>query len=138
MNASIEISPRRAAEWLFTLIALGEIAVGILLTLLPGRMTGILLGVPLDGTAAVATRMLGIAVAAVGVAWWPDRNRLDPQRLRQVAAGFLVYNLGVGVLFLAYAWTADRALPMSWLVGAVHLLVGCTFIALMSRAPAAR
>ena len=117
--------------------ALGEIGVGILLALLPSPMTGILLGVPLEGTAAFATRVTGIAIAAVGFAWWPDRNRLDPQRLRQVAGGFLVYNLGVGVLFLGYAWTADRALPVSWLVGAVHLLAGCTFIALMNRAAAA-
>ena len=139
MNAPIEFpaAPRRAAEWLFTLMALGEIGVGILLALLPGPMSGILLGVPLDGTAAVATRMLGIAVAALGIAWWPDRRRLDPQRSRQVAAGFLVYNLGVGLLFLGYAWTADRALPVSWLVAAVHLLAGCTFIVLVNRASAA-
>jgi hypothetical protein len=97
---------------------------------------GFLLGAPLEGAGTVAARMMGIAVAALGLAWWPDRHRLDPPRLRQVAAGFIGYNVAVGLLFLAHAWTVDQPIPVSWLVGAVHVLTGCAF-AIVSRAPEA-
>jgi hypothetical protein len=130
MNAeSIEpgTGTRRAAEWLFTLSAVGEIGVGLLVALLPGPIMGLLLGAPLAGTGTVAARMTGIAIAALGIAWWPDRSSLDPRRLRQVAAGFIGYNLGMGLLLLAYAWTAGEPLPVTWLVAAAHLLAGCAF-----------
>ena len=136
MNASIEPSSRvrHTAEWLFALIALGEIGIGLLGTLFPAAVIGFLLGAPIEGTGAVAARLAGIAVASVGISWWPDRNRLDAERLRQIAAGFIVYNLGVGLLFVAYAWTADRLLPVAWLVAAVHLFAGGAFVVIMNRA----
>jgi hypothetical protein len=131
-------SARRAAELVFTLSAIGEIAVGLLVAVLPASVMGLLLGAPLDGTGVVAARMMGIAVAALGLAWWPDRNRLDPQRLREVAPAFIGFNLGVGIVFLAWGWTIGRALQVSWLVAAVHLLAASALAVARSRTPAPR
>ena len=134
---SLELSTRRAAELLLTLSAAGEIGVGLLVALLPGTVMGLLLGAPVTGTAAVAARMMGIAVVGLGLTWWPDRNSLDALRRSQLAAGFIGFNVGVGLLFLFYAWAADRTLPVSWLVAAVHLLAAGAFAVIVIRAGAA-
>jgi hypothetical protein len=131
-------SVRRAAEVVFTLSAIGEIAVGLLVAILPASVMGLLLGAPLDGTGVVAARMMGIAAAALGLAWWPDRHRLDPQRLREVAPAFIGYNLGVGLVFVGYSWTSGRALQVSSLVAAVHLLAASALAVTVSRTPAPR
>lgn len=125
--------PRPAAELLLTLSATAEIGVGLVVALLPIEAMQLLLGAPLDAAGAAAARVMGVAAAALGVAWWPDRRRLDPHRMRQVAAGFVAYNLGAGLAFLAYALTVDRPPLMPWLVAAVHLLAGGTFAVLASR-----
>jgi hypothetical protein len=124
---------RRAAELLLTLGAAGEIGVGLLLVSLPAFVTGLLLGAPLDGTGEIVARMMGIAVAALGLSWWPDRRRLDPRRLREVAPSFVGYNLGVGLLFLARSVAMGRTLSVPSLVAAVHLLVAGAFVATILR-----
>ena len=118
----------RAARLIFTLGALGEIGVGLLVTLFPGPVMGFLLGAPLDSAGTVAARMIGITVAALGVTWWAGRRGLDTRRLYENAGGFLVYNLGVGILFLAHAATTAHALPVAWLVAAGHLLLGSAYL----------
>lgn len=120
-------SARRAAELLLTLGAAGEIGVGLLVAALPALVMGLLLGAPLDRTGELAARIMGIAAAALGLSWWPDRNRLDPRRLRQIAPSFVGYNLGVGLLFLARSVAIGRALSVSSLVAAVHLLLAVAF-----------
>jgi len=64
----------------------------------------------------------------LSLAWWPDRKRLDSLRLRHVAASFIGYNIGVGLLFLVHEWTADRFLTVSWLVGNDLLEIIATFL----------
>ena len=55
---------RRVAEWLLTVSAVGEISVGLLGALLPGRVMELLLGAPVEGTGVIGARMMGIAVAS--------------------------------------------------------------------------
>ncbi len=123
----------RAARLIFTLGALGEMVVGLLVALFPGPVMGFLLGAPLDSTGAVAARMIGITVAALGVTWWTGRKSLDGRRLHEFAGGFLIYNFGVGVLFLVHAATAARALPIAWLVAGGHLLLGGVYLVALLR-----
>lgn len=124
---------RRAAELLFTLSAIGEITVGLLAALLPATIMGFLLGAPLDRAGLVVARMMGIAAAGLGLTWWPDRTRLEPWRLRELAVGFVGYNAGVGLVLAACAWSADRPLLTPWLVAAVHVLVAGAFAGLVKR-----
>jgi hypothetical protein len=116
------------AGLLLTLMALGELGVGVLVLAFPTPLTGLLLAAPMEGVGLVVTRMAGIAIAALGLTWWRARRDLD-QRFTRVAPGFLVYNLGVGLLFLAYALTAIGSVPLAWIVAAVHLLAGLAFAA---------
>jgi hypothetical protein len=113
---------------LLTLMALGELGVGVLVLAFPAPVMGLLLAAPVEGVGLVVTRMAGIAVTALGLTWWRARRDLD-QRLTRIAPGFLVYNLGVGLLFLAYAATAAGSVPVSWIVAALHLLAGLAFAA---------
>ncbi|HXX84173.1 MAG TPA: hypothetical protein VEN29_09340 [Casimicrobiaceae bacterium] len=123
----------RAVRLLIAGSAVGELAVGIAATVAPGALTNFLLGATVEGTGAVVARMAGIAVAALGLGWWIDRSRLDLSRLRRVAGSYLVYNFGIGALFLAYASTADRVILVSWMVAVIHLVAAGAFIVALAR-----
>jgi len=118
---------RRVAEILLTLVAFGEITVGAALLLWPDAVVEFLLEAPIGTAGTTIARMAGLAIAALGLAWWPDRNRLDDAPPRQIAVGFIGYNVAVGLLFIVYAWNAGQRLPFAWLVGVLHLLVGVIF-----------
>ena len=138
MRASLierQSGTQRAANWLITASALGEFVVGVAGCVFPAAVMRFLLGTSIEGAATVVARMAGIAVAALGIAWWTDRNHLDARRLRAIAPGYLVYNLGIGLLFLNYTWSAERFLPVPWLVAAAHLLFGSAFAVIVGRTP---
>jgi len=116
------------AGLLLTVMALAELGVGLLVLAFPGPVTGLLLAVPAEGVGLVVARMAGIAIAALGLTWWHARRDVD-QRLTRIVPGFLVYNLGVGLLFLAYAVTASAAVPLSWVAAVAHLVGGFAFAA---------
>jgi len=116
------------AGLLLTVMALGELGVGLLVLAFPGPVTGFLFAAPVEGVGLVVARMAGLAMAALGLTWWHARRDLD-QRLTRVAPGFLVYNLGVGLVFLAYAATASAVAPLSWVAAAAHLVAGLAFAA---------
>ena len=123
----------RVARLLIAASAIGELAVGIAIAVAPGALTNFLLGATVEGTGAVVARMAGIAVATLGFGWWLDRSPVDLPRLRRVAGSYLVYNFGIGALFLAYASTADRVIPVSWLVAVVHLVAAVAFAVALVR-----
>jgi hypothetical protein len=115
----------RMAGALFAVAALGELGVGLAVLAFPEPVTGFLLA-PIEGVGAVVARMLGIAVAGLGLTWWLARDDLR-DRLRRLAPGFIVYNLGVGFVFLRYALAVNGPLPVPWVVAGVHLLAGAAF-----------
>jgi len=78
----------------------------------------------LGGHGLLVARMLGAAVLALGVAWWIARNEPQEQGITRCAAGFIVYNLAVGLLFALHALAAARPAILPWIVGLVHLLAG--------------
>lgn len=116
------------ARFLLTVMALCELGVGLLVLAFPGPVTSSLLSVPVEGAGLVIARMAGIAIAALGLTWWHARRDLG-QRLTRVAPGFVVYNLGVGLVFLGYAATASVTAPLSWVAAAAHLFAGLAFVA---------
>lgn len=126
-KAANGMSIQRAAQFLFTLSALGEIAIGIVALLFP-QIVALLLATSLDGTGQLIARMLGSAVLALGVTWWLARRDPFPQLMSRYAAGFLVYNVGIALLFLVRALVvAAPALPL--VVAIVHVLAGLGFLA---------
>jgi hypothetical protein len=116
----------RAAQRSFAVVAATEVAVGLAVLAFPGAVMGLLLNSTLTGVGLVVTRLLGIAIIALGLTWWFAKIDLRLQ-FKRVAPGFISYNMGVGLLFLLYSLTATRPVPLSWVVSLVHLLVGLAF-----------
>jgi len=73
------------------LAAVGEVATGVALLLVPSLVGQLLLGAELTGVAVTVARVAGIALIGLGVACWPG----TPLR------GMLIYSAAV-TLYLAY------------------------------------
>ena len=71
------------------LAAVGEVATGVALLLVPSLVGQLLLGVELTGVAVTVARVAGIALIGLGVACWPGPPRL----------GMLVYSAAVTRVF---------------------------------------
>jgi len=101
------------------LSAVGEIAPGLALLIVPSLVGRLLLGEELAGVAIPVGRVLGIALIALGVSCWPGRTAL---------CGMLTYSiLATGYL----AWLGIRGEsvgPLLWpavvLHAALTLLLG--------------
>jgi hypothetical protein len=124
------MNPARIVGFLLTLSALGEIAVGVALVAYPS-LVAFLMAAPVDSNGLLVARMMGGAMLALGVTWWIARA--EPGRLTHYVAGYLIYNLVVGVLFVAAALYASRAL-VPWIVAIVHLGAGAAFGTAMAMA----
>ena len=81
---------------ILALAALGEIATGLALMIVPSPVGRLLLGGEFTGVAVPVARVLGIALLALGVACWPGRTAL---------CGMLTYSAGV-TLYLGYVGIA--------------------------------
>ena len=115
--------PARIVGFLLTLSALGESAVGVALVAYPS-LVAFLIAAPVDSNGLLVARMMGAAMLALGVTWWIARA--EPGRLIHYVVGYLIYNLVVGVLFVAAALYASQAL-VPWIVAIVHLGAGAAF-----------
>jgi hypothetical protein len=71
--------------------AVGEVATGMALLIVPSLVGRLLLGEDLAGIAIPVARVAGIALVALGIACWPGPARI----------GMLTYSAAV-TLFLAY------------------------------------
>jgi hypothetical protein len=80
------------------LAAIGEVATGLALLIVPSLVGRLLLGAELTGAAFPLARVLGIALIALGVACWPGRTAL---------CGMLTYSAAV-TLFLGYGGFVGR------------------------------
>jgi len=124
---------------LFTAGALGESVVGLALLAYPGKTVDLLLNATLDASGFVVARVLGAGLIALGLTWW--FARLEPERrgLRRCTPGFIVYNLGAGLVIVLQALAAARAVPVVWLAAVLHVLVGLGMVmAVVARSPAAK
>ena len=121
---------RRTRAWLLTLVALGEMAVGTLIVAFPSVGT-LLVGAQLNGAGLVVTRMMGVALLAIGVTWWLARG--DDARSAGQVPGFLIYNLGIGALFALAARSASQPI-IPWIVAALHIAAGTLFVFIVALA----
>jgi hypothetical protein len=100
------------------LAAVGEIATGLALLLVPSIVGRLLLGEELTGVAIPVARVAGIALVALGIACWPGPPVL----------GMLTYSLGVA-LYLAYVGIAGGFGGMLlWPAVAVHVALTALLI----------
>ena len=127
-----------APQHILKLGAVGEILVGILATVLPGPVMSFLLAAPMIGDELIVTRIAGIAIFALGATWWKTSSHIDPGRLRDTGAGFLVYNAGIGVVFLVHAWPGEGWLWVPLGVAVAHLAAGLAYAIAAAKFKAAR
>ena len=93
--------------------AVGEIATGLALLILPSLVGRLLLGEEFTSVAILVARVLGIALIALGVACWPGPPRV----------GMLTYSVGV-TLYLAYmGFAGGRAGILLWPVVILHAIL---------------
>jgi hypothetical protein len=78
-------------KWVLIFAAVGEVATGVALLIVPSLVGQLLLGAELTGIAIPVARVAGIALIALGVACWPGPARV----------GMLIYSVAV-TLYLAY------------------------------------
>jgi len=126
-NAPNRFGLTRIARLLFCVSALGEIAVGVLVLLFP-QILAFLMVASLDPAGLLVARMLGSAALALGVTWWIARNQPLLHLASRYLAGYLIYNVGMGVLFVFCALAA-REPVLPWIVAIGHVLIGVGFAA---------
>ena len=93
--------------------ALGEIATGLALLIVPSLVGRLLLGVELTGVSVVVARVAGIALLALGVGCWPGPAVL----------GMLTYNTLGTVYFACLALGSEWAGPLLWPAVGVHAVL---------------
>lgn len=95
------------------LAAVGEVATGLGLLILPSLVGRLLLGEELTGVAIPIARVLGIALVALGVACWPGSPMV----------GMLIYSAAV-TLYLGYMAVAGRfGGILLWPAVVLHLIL---------------
>ena len=88
---------------LLKLTAIIEAATGLGLMAVPSMVVRLLLGSPLDTSAAVTLgRVAGVALLALGVACWLARDDTQSRAARGLVAAMLLYNISVAAV-LAFA-----------------------------------
>jgi len=106
---------------LFNLFALFEIVTGIALFSAPALAIVLLFG---DGAAELAlpvTRVLAIALVALGVAAFQPATAAVSKAGR---AGLFIYNAGIMVFLPLYGTTSESFGVLLWPTAALHMLIG--------------
>lgn len=109
------------ARKLLAFAAVVEVGTGLVLMIDPAVVAALLLGVDISGAAMLLGRCFGIALLALGLACWPDRQRAEsnPPALRAM----LAYNLLIA-LYLAYLGTVGHSGGvLLWPAVALHAAV---------------
>jgi hypothetical protein len=82
------MTPTRNA---LTVAAIGEIATGVALVLVPSVVGQLLLGEALTGAAVPVARVAGIALIALGFACWPGSPLIGMATYGAMMTGYLAY-----------------------------------------------
>lgn len=100
------------------LAAIGEIAIGLALLIVPALVGQVLLGEHLSGIAVAIARVAGIALVGLGVSCWPGLTLL----------GMLTYSTLI-MLYLAYLGLAEGLTgPLLWPAVILHAILSASLI----------
>lgn len=86
--------------------AIGEVATGLALLLVPSFVASLLLGEELDGVALPIARVAGIALVGLGLACWPGPPLVGMLGYSAAVAMYLAYLGFAGGLTGAFLWPA--------------------------------
>ena len=121
---------------LLKLTAIIETATGLGLLAVPSVVVRLLLGSPLDTSAAVMLgRVAGAALLALGVACWLARDDTQSRAARGLVVAMLIYNIAATAL-LAFAAIGLRLHGVAlWPAVVLHAVMGAWCVACLGRSP---
>jgi hypothetical protein len=121
---------------LLTLTAIIEAATGLGLIVAPSIVVLLLLGSPLDTSAAVMLgRVAGTALLALGVACWLARDDTQSRAARGLVVTILLYNVSVAAL-LAFAGVGLGLYGLAlWPAVILHAVMAIWCTACLGRSP---
>jgi hypothetical protein len=121
---------------LFLVTAILEIGAGVALLIFPSASAVMLLGAPLEGSAAVTLeRVTGVALLALGVANWFAQYDEQSRVAKGIIGAMVVYNLGTVITLSSSGIFSPPVGTLLWPGVVVHvaMAVWCV-IALRSQA----
>jgi hypothetical protein len=121
---------------LLTITAIIEAATGLGLIVAPSIVVRLLLGSPLDTSAAVMLgRVAGTALLALGVACWLARDDTQSRAARGLVVTILLYNVSVAAL-LAFAGVGLGLHGLAlWPAVILHAVMAIWCTACLGRSP---
>jgi hypothetical protein len=121
---------------LLTLTAIIEVPTGLGLMAVPAVVVRLLLGSPLDTSAALMLgRVAGVALLALAVACWLARDDTEGRAAKGLVAAMLLYNVAT-VAILAFAGIGLRLHGVAlWPAVVLHAAMAVWCIACLRRSP---
>ena len=102
-------------------VAAGEAATGVALTLVPGLVAQLLFGGDLAGAGLAMARFGGMALVALGIACWPESATGGGARRARTA--MLIYSALATIYLSALAVDGELRGVLLWPVVVAHLVV---------------
>jgi hypothetical protein len=113
-------------KWVPIFTAVGEAGTGLALLIVPSLVGRLLLGEELTGVAIPVARVAGIALIALGVAYWPGTPRI----------GILTYSAAVALYLAYFGFAGDLTGILLWPAVVLHAIL--TALLLLTRASTPR
>ena len=98
---------------ILVLAAVGEVATGVALLLVPSLVGQWLFGAELAGVGITMARVTGIALVGLGVACWPGPSQL----------GMLIYSAGAALFLTWVSLSGGSGGALLWPAVVVHLIL---------------
>ena len=118
---------RNTLRKLFAFAAVVEIGTGLVLMIDPVIVVTLLLGTDVSGASTLLARCFGIALLALGLAWWPSRQ--DAEGGSPTFRSMVIYNVLIS-LYLSYLGTGGHlgGGVLLWPAIALHAVVALLLV----------
>ena len=124
---------------LLRLTAIIEVPTGLGLMAVPAVVVQLLLGSPLDtSAAAMLGRVAGVALLALGVACWLARDDTQSRSARGLVAAMLLYNFAVAALLAFGGFGLGLHGVALWPAMVIHAVMAVWCVACLRRSPQTR
>jgi hypothetical protein len=117
----------RIQRQLLTIDAAGESLTGLALILAPEATARFILGAKPNVAGVMLGRIGGVALMAIGIAYWGARNDSGSAARSGTLKAITFYNAGVGLLAVLFAAIAKTGGIVLWSVGVLHLALAAAF-----------
>jgi hypothetical protein len=114
---------------LLTIATLAECLAGLALMVNPDAAVTLLLGAKPGAVELMIGRIAGVALLALGIACWGARADPGGAAQRGTLRAITIYNVGAGLLLIAFVATGKASGVAVWIAGMLHLALAAGFAA---------